>query len=116
MYIKDRSRNISFTIQNGDNQLSTIVDSISTVNIAHTEPIPNGGRMILENGDMLDYSLVNDQTVTLSGYSRFPLPNDGNNSQTYIGYRLPRNINRVLSVYDNQPLTDSGNISGFLFG
>lgn len=114
--VQDRSRFISYRIDSiGYINVSPIANSISTLSVTTTKTLPPNGRLVsYEDGATIDYSAISSSKImSASLFSRLPSTNE----KYYVGYRLPRNIKRIVSVtYDkwNQSQT-SWLASDFLF-
>lgn len=111
----DKSRFVSFTIDWVSTIVATpIVNSISTLSIAKSKPIPPKWRLLNElTWDTIDYHNISSTNV-LSITSTSNIINTATNM--YVWYRLPKNIKRVISVtYNGNYSQDSWNIQDFLF-
>lgn len=112
----DKSRFITFTIDSvWYIKVTPKTNLISTFDIIKSKPIPPTGRLMnKDNGSKIDYlSITSTNILTASYIEKMPTTPDN----YYVGYRLPRNIKRVVSVnYDWAITQDSGNASNFLFG
>lgn len=114
-HMPDKSRFASFSIDSvGTINISPIVNSISTMDIVTTKPIPPSGRLLdRTTWNNIDYTSISSSNVmTVKTLSNIVTES----SIYYIGYKLPRNIKRVTSVSYNWNATqDSGWINDYLF-
>ena len=114
--VQDKSRFVSYRIDSiGYITVSPIANSISTFWVVTAKTLPPSGRFVsYEDGATIDYSTISSsKIVSSSNFSRLPSASE----KYYVGYRLPRNIKRIVSVtYDkwNQSQT-SWLVSDFLF-
>lgn len=114
--VQDKSRFVSYRIDSiWYITVSPIANSISTFWVATTKTLPPSGRFVsYEDWATIDYSAISSSNIISSpNFSRLPSTSE----KYYVGYRLPRNIKRIVSVtYDkwNQSQT-SWLVSDFLF-
>ncbi len=96
-HVVDKSRNISYQINNGWYvYLNTIVNSNSSFSYTYDKVLPPNGRLLAEkDGNIIEYSTITSWNIlNASWYSAYP----ETWMRYFVGYRLPRNIKRVVSV------------------
>lgn len=110
--VSDKSRSISISFKTeGYISALPIDNSISTIEITSNSIIPPKWRLMSFVWSFSDYSSVSSSWI-ISLSTRWELSESG---YYYVGYKLPRNIKRVLSVTSNWYfLQDAGEITSFL--
>lgn len=107
----DKSRNISFSLTSaGKISLAPIANSNSTVTLTSTTTIPSLGRVLTVDWDFLDYSSITDSVATISSAANFPTTT----KEVFVGYRLPRNIKRIIRIFSSYPNQEAWSIVDFL--
>lgn len=114
--VQDKSRFISFRIDAPWYvNVSQITNSITTFDVVTTKTLPPTWRLIsYEDASLIDYSAISSSNVMSSNsFTRLPTTSE----KYYVGYRLPRNIKRVVWVtYDKwTPSQTGGSTADFLF-
>ena len=114
--VQDKSRFLSYRIDAPWYiNVSPIANSISTFGITNTKTLPPTWRLVsYEDGSTIDYSTISSSKImSSSSYSRLPTTSE----KYYVGYRLPRNIKRIVSVtYDKWSQSQTSWLSSdFLF-
>ncbi len=115
--VQDKSRFVSYRIDSiGYVTISPVDNSITTFGLVSTKPLPPTGRLVsYEDGATIDYSAISSSNVISSNsFSRLPTTSE----KYFVGYRLPRNIKRIVNVtYDKGSPSQTGwLLADFLFG
>jgi len=111
--ILDKYRNVTYSVKVGTPiALTPIANSITTLTTAYDETFPSKWRIITYDGDFIDYtSKTSTWIIGWITCNNFPI--DSVNG--FVGYRLPRNWLRIVSVYANSyQLTEFGDINEFI--
>lgn len=111
--VTDKSRTLTYQIDNGTYAtLSTIDNSISSFNYTYDKVLPPMGRLMSGNdGNIVEYTSVSSSnTINVSWFTKFP---NESGIKYFVGYKLPRNIKRVISV-DSGQLQNAWTIGMFI--